>query len=258
MSDPLQKVVLARALDYSTDGRIDPHAVADRLGQDSHVTSYALPLPRAAATPLWLVGATPEVLLDKRGGQVVSHPLAGSARRSADPQTDRAVADALLQSAKDLAEHKYVVDYIHDILSPYCAQLDTPARPDVCCTASMWHLGTMIRGTLRDPDTPCLELLSKLHPTPAVAGTPLPAALDVIADSEPEPRGFYAGTLGWLDGQGDGTWYVTLRCAILDDRRARLYAGAGIVADSTPEAEIAETRAKFTAMRAALGIDTTL
>lgn len=254
-ADALHKVVLARSLEYETDRPIDPLMVAQRLGADPHVTGYAVPLPRPDAPPAWLVGATPELLLSKRGGAIRSHPLAGSARRSADPTEDAAARAALLASDKDHAEHRYVVEYIHDILAPYCRDLKVPARPGLQCTASMWHLGTEIAGTLRDPDTPCLALLEALHPTPAVAGTPLAPALSVIAEAEAVPRGYYAGTLGWVDGATqDGDWYVTLRCAVIDGHRARLFAGAGIVAASDPEAEIAETRAKFTAMREALGI----
>ncbi|WP_339109620.1 isochorismate synthase [Thioclava sp. GXIMD4216] len=262
---PLQKVVLARALDYRTAAPVDPMAVARRLGQDPHVTSYALPVPQirsgktadAQGDMRWLVGATPELLLDKKGAAVMSHPLAGSAPRSADPVEDRRRAEALLVSTKDLAEHRYVVEYIHDILAPYCHNLTTPQTPALQKTASMWHLGTRISGVLRDADLPCLALLGKLHPTPAVAGTPLRPALDLISRLEPEPRGFYAGTVGWLENERDGTWYVTLRCAMIEGCMARLHAGAGIVPDSTAAAEIAETQAKFIAMSDALGIDLT-
>ncbi|WP_176715585.1 isochorismate synthase MenF [Thioclava sp. SK-1] len=255
----LAKVVLARALEFETDAEIDPLQTAQTLAADRHVTSYCVPLPSAGGTgPKWLVGATPELLLSKRAGAVISHPLAGSARRSADPQADQYAAQSLSRSAKDLAEHRVVVDYIHDILAPYCKTLDVPGAPQLDRTATMWHLGTPIQGVLKDPDTPCLELLYRLHPTPAVAGHPLQTALEVIAQSEPFERGFYAGTLGWLDGQNDGAWYVTLRCALIDGHRARLFAGAGIVAQSDPASEIAETGAKFAAMRKALGICDTL
>jgi isochorismate synthase len=153
-----------------------------------------------------------------------------------------------------LIEHKVVVTYIHDLLAPYCRELSVPETPTLKRTASMWHLGTQISGVLRDENTSCLELLNVLHPTPAVAGSPLDLALDVIEKSEPFDRGFYAGTLGWIDEKNDGSWYVTLRCAALEGRRARLFAGAGIVAYSDADAEIQETRAKFIAMRDALGI----
>ncbi|MBE9638202.1 isochorismate synthase [Salipiger mangrovisoli] len=251
---PLRKAVLARALDLRTDRALDPFAVADRLGSDPHVTAYCLPLPGAHAEPRWLVGATPELLLRKTGAAIRSHPLAGSARRREEASEDAQAKAALLGSEKDNVEHRVVVEYIHDILAPYCATLSVPAAPQLDRTASMWHLGTCIDGILRDADTPCLELLAALHPTPAVAGAPLSEALRAIAAAEPFEREFYAGTLGWVDARNDGEWHVTLRCAMIEGRAARLFAGAGIVAASDPQAEVAETRAKFIAMRRALGI----
>ncbi|MCT4371879.1 isochorismate synthase [Yangia mangrovi] len=251
---PLRKAVLARALDLRTDRALDPFAVAQRLGADPHVTAYCLPLPGARRAARWLVGATPELLLRKTGTAIRSHPLAGSARRRADAAEDAQAKAALLGSEKDNVEHRVVVEYIHDILAPYCADLAVPEAPQLDRTASMWHLGTCIDGVLRDPETPCLELLAALHPTPAVAGAPLREALQAIAGSEPFDREFYAGTLGWVDASNDGEWHVTLRCAMIEGSTARLFAGAGIVAASDPREEVAETRAKFIAMRRALGI----
>ncbi|WP_226623417.1 isochorismate synthase MenF [Alloyangia pacifica] len=251
---PLRKAVLARALDLRTDRELDPFAVAARLGTDPHVTAYCLPLPGAQGAARWLVGATPELLLRKTGAAIRSHPLAGSARRREDAAEDAQVKAALLGSEKDNVEHRVVVEYIHDVLAPYCAKLSVPDAPQLDRTASMWHLGTCIDGELRDPDTPCLELLAALHPTPAVAGAPLREALQAITAAEPFDREFYAGTLGWVDGANDGEWHVTLRCAMIEGCAARLFAGAGIVAASDPLEEVAETRAKFLAMRRALGI----
>ncbi|SDF92538.1 isochorismate synthase [Alloyangia pacifica] len=253
-ANPLRKAVLARALDLRTDRALDPFAVAKRLGTDPHVTAYCLPLPGRRAETRWLVGATPELLLRKTGGDIRSHPLAGSARRREDAREDADARAALLGSEKDNVEHRVVVEYIHDILAPYCSALSVPDAPQLDRTASMWHLGTCIDGTLRDADTPCLELLAALHPTPAVAGAPLREALQAIAEAEPFDRDFYAGTLGWVNEANDGEWHVTLRCAMIEGRAARLFAGAGIVAASDPLEEVAETRAKFIAMRRALGI----
>ena len=257
LGDPanlLDKVVLARMLEYATDRDIDLQAVAQRLAADPHVTRYCLPLPSDSAQPTWLVGATPELLLAKQGARIRSHPLAGSTKRQPDALRDKQAARALLTSQKDVREHRIVVEYIHDLLAPYCRQLEVPATPQLDQTATMWHLGTEIAGDLRDADTPCLELVRILHPTPAVAGRPLAPALEQIAQCEPFDRGYYAGTLGHLDGRNNGAWYVTLRCAVVQGARARLYAGAGIIAQSDPATEIAETKAKFAAMRAALGI----
>lgn len=253
--DPLHKVVLARSLLAQTQQPLAPDALLARLGADPSVATYAVPLPvDPAQPPAWLVGATPELLLRKRGAQVLSHPLAGSARRSADPAQDQAAAQALLASRKDHDEHRHVVEAIVAALSPWCRQVDAQPRPVLHATASMWHLGTRIHATLDDPSTPAALLLAALHPTPAVCGTPQQAALQRIRALEPVPRGFYAGAVGWLDAQGDGDWYVAIRCARLQGRQLRLYAGAGIVAESSPQAEVAETAAKFTALLNALGV----
>ncbi|HIE5355237.1 TPA: isochorismate synthase [Stenotrophomonas maltophilia] len=251
----LHKVVLARSLLAHTRHALTPDVLLARLGADPSVATYAVPLPvELGQAPAWLVGATPELLLRKRGAQVLSHPLAGSARRSSDPVQDERAAQTLLASAKDHDEHRHVVEAIVDGLSPYCSHIDAQARPVLHATATMWHLGTRIHATLKDPRVPAAELLAQLHPTPAVCGTPQQAALQRIRELEPVPRGFYAGAVGWLDAQGDGDWYVAIRCARLQGTQLRLYAGAGIVAGSQPQAEVAETAAKFAALLNALGV----
>ncbi|HDS1581484.1 TPA: isochorismate synthase [Stenotrophomonas maltophilia] len=251
----LHKVVLARSLLACTRQALSPEVLLARLGADPSVATYAVPLPvEPGQAPAWLVGATPELLLRKRGVQLLSHPLAGSARRSADASEDERAARALQGSAKDHDEHRHVVEAIVDGLAPYCSDIDAQPQPTLHATASMWHLGTRIHATLKDPHTPAALLLAQLHPTPAVCGTPRLAALQRIRELEPVARGFYAGAVGWLDAQGDGDWYVAIRCARLQGTQLRLYAGAGIVADSQPEAEVAETAAKFAALLNALGV----
>ena len=255
-ADALRKVVLARGLRVETDVAIDPHALAVRLGRDASVTAYVVPLPVAAGeAPAWLVGATPELLVSRRGRAIVSHPLAGSARRSGDSAEDRARTDELLASAKDLGEHRFVVEAILDGLAPLCSQLQAPPRPSLHATETMWHLATRITGTLKDPDVSSAMLAGLLHPTPAVCGTPRLPALQAIRALEPFDRGFYAGAVGWTDASGDGDWYVSIRCARVQGRAMHLFAGAGIVADSVPALEVDETAAKFMALRNALGID---
>jgi isochorismate synthase len=251
----LHKVVLARSLLAHSRHALSPEVLLARLGADPSVATYAVPLPvEPGHAPAWLVGATPELLLRKRGAELLSHPLAGSARRSADAAEDERAAQALLASNKDHDEHRHVVEAIVEGLAPYCSHIDAQPRPVLHATASMWHLGTRIHATLKDPQTSAAELLAQLHPTPAVCGTPRLAALQRIRELEPVPRGFYAGAVGWLDAQGDGDWYVAIRCARLQGTQLRLYAGAGIVAESQPEAEVAETAAKFAALLNALGV----
>lgn len=259
----LRKAVLARTLlARSAGAAISPWWLAQRLGGDPGVLRYVLPLPVAESeAPAWLVGATPERLLSRRGAHIVSSPLAGSAARGPDLAASEARAQALLQSAKDQGEHRYVVQAIGDLLAPLCRQLQVPRTPGLHATDTMWHLGTRIEGELKDASLQSLDqtssaaLAALLHPTPAVGGTPRAQALATIAELEPQARGFYAGAVGWCDARGDGDWYVSLRCARVQGRQARLFAGAGIVADSEPEAEGAETRAKFNAMLLALGLD---
>lgn len=254
----LQKVVLARSLLVTAPAAIDTGAILARLSRDSSVTAYAVPLPETADAPQQaLIGASPELLVDKRGGAVRSTPLAGSARRRADKGDDDAAAAGLMNSQKDRREHAFVVEAILDTLAPYCRSLTAPAGPSLVSTDSMWHLGTPIAGTLKDDGISVIELAAALHPTPAVCGLPRAAARDAIAALENFDRGYYAGAVGWSDRKGDGRWMVAIRCAVFSGRTARLYAGAGIVPGSDPWSEVAETSAKFTALLAALGIDET-
>ncbi|MDB6181834.1 isochorismate synthase [Paracoccus fistulariae] len=258
--DALEKVVLARTLVVEADDTIPQDAVFRRIAQDDSITAFHVMLPddlrRHPFTGRALIGATPELLLEKTGGRIESHPLAGSARRMADPDLDRQARDGLAQSAKDQREHAIVVEYILDTLAPYCSTLGCPQGTALTSTRSMWHLGTLITGELRDPDTPSVLLAAALHPTPAVCGLPCERAANLIGQLEPVERDFYAGAVGWSDlGQGgDGAWYVAIRCADICGPFARLYAGAGIVPGSDPRAEAAETGAKFGAMLQVLGL----
>ncbi|GAC59008.1 putative isochorismate synthase, partial [Gordonia hirsuta DSM 44140 = NBRC 16056] len=204
----------------------------------------------------WLIGASPELLVRRRGDIVTCHPYAGSAARHSDPAADRAAADSLAASDKDLREHAFVVDDLRDRLAPLCTELSAPARPSLMATGEMWHLATPIRGVLRDRDVTALDLAALLSPTPAVCGTPRAAAARLIEELE-GPREFYAGTVGWCDAAGDGEWLVSIRCLELatDHRHIRTWAGGGIVTGSDPDAEVAETDAKFRTVRRALGVD---
>lgn len=251
--DALRKVVLARTL--TVDGRLpfDPEAIVHRLSEDPGVTAFSVPLPEdERGRRRTLVGATPELLIRREGLTVTSMPLAGSARRGANDAEDRAAADALIKSGKDLREHAVVVEWIADHLSSRCKSLRVSSKPRLASTHSLWHLATPIQGTLRDESTSSVELAAALHPTPAVCGTPAAAARATIQELEPFDRGFFAGAVGWCAANGDGVWMVAIRCAELSDTSARLFAGAGIVPGSTPGAEADETFAKFGALLDAL------
>jgi menaquinone-specific isochorismate synthase len=201
------------------------------------------------------MGATPELLVRRSGTAVESHPLAGTAARSGDPEADRRVEAALLASEKERAEHRAVVDAIADNLRPAMSELTVPAAPSIVELRNVSHLGSHITGHLaRLPDgglLNALQVLALIHPTPAVAGTPIDLALDYLAKAEELDRDRYAGAVGWIDATGDGEWHLGIRCAIVENCTARLFAGVGIVADSDPSAELAETQLKLQAFLAA-------
>jgi isochorismate synthase len=248
----LRKVVLARALDVEFADPVDPGAILRNLVLDNpDGYTYATGLPGGRT----LVGSTPELLISRTGRSVLAHPHAGSAPRSEDPAVDAANAESLLASTKDHAEHAVLVEAVVQTLRPFCRELHVPARPSLAATPTMWHLGTTISGELVDPDVTALRLAAALHPTPAICGTPTGSALDLVSKLEPFDRGYYAGAVGWVDAAGDGEWAVAIRCAEVAGHGLRMYAGGGIVAESEPHAELAETTAKFQTLLRAMGLD---
>ena len=256
--NPLEKVVLARAVHLDADAPMDPLAILRRLIEaDPNATAYLADLSAAggAYKGCVLVGASPELLVARVGERVTCQPFAGSAPRSADPQTDAANGAALAASAKDRHEHRLVVDTMRRALDPLCSRLDIAAEPQLSATADVWHLSTPIRGTLRESSTTALDLALALHPTPAVGGSPTRAAVKLINELEGD-RGFYAGAVGWCDAAGDGRWVVAIRGAQLsaDRLRAVAQAGGGIVAESDADDEVAETTTKFRTILTALGV----
>lgn len=256
-STELRKVVAARSVQLVADAAIDPELLlAHLLTRHPSANGFAVDVSAALARPATLVGASPERLVSRRGAQVSLRPMAGTAPRHADPATDEANAQDLLGSAKNLAEHAFVIEWIRERLAAVCAELAVPDRPELVGTPEVWHLVTPIHGVLRDPSTTALDLALLLHPTPAVCGTPTPAALGTITELE-EDREFYGGTVGWCDGQGDGDWIVAIRCAQLagDGLSATAWAGGGIVSGSDPQAELDETTAKLRTLLGALSAD---
>jgi menaquinone-specific isochorismate synthase len=177
--------------------------------------------------------------------------LAGTIRRTGDDSADLALAATLARSSKDLEEHRYAVESVTSLLTPHCADLSVPTTPYVLELPNVSHLASDVTGRLRD-GADALELAGAMHPTAAVGGTPTDAAMRLRRDLEPMDRGRYAGPVGWVDARGDGEWGIALRCAQLDGRSARLFAGCGIVADSDPDAEVLEAQTKFVPMRDAL------
>jgi isochorismate synthase len=256
---PLHKVVLARALRLVADAPLDARVILRRLvAADPAAYGYLVDLSAAGDdyAGVTLVGASPELLVARTGDRVVCQPFAGSAPRAADPDVDAANGAALAGSAKDRHEHRLVIDTMRAALEPLCDELIIAGEPQLSRTAAVWHLCTPISGRLRDKSTTAIDLALALHPTPAVGGVPTKAATELIAELEGD-RGFYAGAVGWCDAGGDGRWVVSLRCAQLsaDRRTALARAGGGIVAESDPDDEVAETTTKFATILNALGVE---
>lgn len=231
----LDKVVLARMLIAHGAHRFDRHRLLALLAH-REPASYRFAVQG-------FIGASPELLISKHGAAVASLPLAGT--------RPLARASELASSAKDLAEHAFVADAVTQTLRPLLAEISVEG-PSIIETASLAHLGTSISGTLADASTSVLDLVARLHPTPAIAGIPVDAALEAIDALEGFDRSLYGGAVGWIDANGDGEWALALRCAEVRGRMASLFAGAGIVAGSDPHRERLETDAKFEPMRSAL------
>ncbi len=251
----LSKVVLARDLYAAASEDIDVRVLLARLAArypDCWTFSCA-----------GLVGATPELYIRRVGADVRSLVLAGTTPRGGSAAEDDALGAALLASAKDVEEHRYAVADVRRALAPLCDRLDIDEQPWLLRLANLQHLATGVTGRLAGPQRAALAaalsehasalvLAAALHPTAAVCGTPASAAMELIRELEGMDRGRYAGPVGWVDARGNGEWGIALRCAELDGSRARLFAGCGIVADSDPVAELAETQVKFRPMQDAL------
>lgn len=241
----LDKVVLARDEVVRLDEPLDVRHPLRRLVQ-AYPSCWSFHLDG-------FFGSTPEMLVRRERGLVASRVLAGTIRRSGDDTRDLALAGSLARSSKDREEHEYAVRSVVDALEPHCASMNVPEAPYVLHLPNVMHLATDVAGVARDSQT-ALALAAALHPSAAVGGTPREAALRVIDQIEDLERGPYAGPVGWIDADGDGEWAIGLRSAAVEDdgRQVRLFAGCGIVADSDPAAEWAESSAKLIPIRDAL------
>jgi len=200
-----------------------------------------------------LIGSSPETLIRADHGTVSARVLAGSRARGVDALSDQDAAVALATSTKDQDEHQYALQSLLTSLRPHSRNVTTSELPFTLKLPNLWHLASDVEGELTDGST-SLDLIAALHPTAAVAGTPTPAALALIDELEPFDRGRYAGPVGWVGADGDGEWAVALRCAeVSASGDITAYAGAGIVADSDAEMELAETRMKFRPIVEAFG-----
>lgn len=246
-----EKVVLARGVQvdlHETGGTFDIGTTLRRL-RESYPAASIFAVQRGER---FFVGATPERLARVRDGQIHTMALAGSARRGETEADDEQLGAELLRSQKNNSEHAIVVAMMHEALKNHCTSVYVHPVPQLLKLKNVQHLKTPITGELI-PARCILDVIADLHPTPAVGGFPRQAALEAIRGTERLDRGWYAGPLGWIDARGEGEFAVALRSGLIDGARAVLFAGCGIVADSDPQAEYAESCLKFEAMLRASG-----
>jgi len=250
----LDKVVLGKQLHLSLSDEIEPAAILQNLLMNSQ-GGYPFSLPLRNGI---LLGVSPELLIRKKGEQLFTNPLAGSVKRHGQVKQEEWQAIALLHSEKDRREHQLVVDDITRVLAPLCDELNVPDVPSILKTDSMLHLSSEISGVAKDKTLSALQVAMALHPTPAVCGHPTELARHFIAEQEQADRGYFAGLVGWCDEDGNGEWYIAIRCGLVNSNKVTLFAGAGVVAGSDPHLEWQETDAKLGTMLKALDLQTNM
>jgi menaquinone-specific isochorismate synthase len=236
----IEKVVLAKDLILSTKGKLDLGKALSRLSK-RYPDCWTYKIGN-------VFGASPELLLKADAGIVSARVLAGTAGRGTDPDVDKAIADGLAHSLKNKHEHLYAVQSLVIELRPFCQSVEFDEEPFSLALPDLWHLATDVRGDLK-PQFNLLDVIAKLHPTAAVAGTPREKSLEVIRELEPFDRAGYAGPVGWLSSTGSGEIAIALRGGIIEESQIRAIAGCGIVSESLPQAELDETELKFKAVR---------
>jgi salicylate biosynthesis isochorismate synthase/menaquinone-specific isochorismate synthase len=242
-NDGLEKVVLAREVQVHAPVAHDPAALLGLL-REAFPACFVFAVGRGDST---FVAASPELLVRRQGQRASTVALAGSTRRSADPAVDDHLGEQLLRSEKDREENAIVARRIARVLRPHAVWIAVAPEPELVRVANIQHLGLPIRAQLAEP-IDAVALAGLLHPTPAVGGEPAAVAAELIPSLEGLDRGWYAGPVGWTDATGDGEFCVALRCALLHGNVAHCYAGCGIVRDSDPAAELAETEVKLQAL----------
>ena len=243
-----EKVVLAREVLARGDGVMSAGTVVRGL-RAAYPSCFTYLITGADGTAF--VGASPELLIRRSGTHAFAQPMAGSVARGASDADDERLALQLTQSTKDAVEHQLVSRFVAETLRPFSATV-TARAPEVVRFTNIQHLATSIAAELNEPAADALTLAAALHPTPAVGGWPRAAADALIDELEGMERGWYAGAVGWIDGRGDGEFAVALRCGLLWEDGARLYAGVGVMPDSDPARELEETELKFKALLTAL------
>ena len=247
-SGEAEKVVLAREVVARGDGVVSAGMVLRGL-RAAYPSCFTYLVTGADGTAF--AGASPELLIRRTGARALAQPMAGSVARGSSDADDERLARTLMESAKDAAEHRLVSRFVVEALRPY-AEVVASQDPEVVRFTNIQHLATTVSATLHHPAADVLTLAAALHPTPAVGGWPREAADRLIDELEGMERGWYAGAVGWIDGRGDGELAVALRCGLLWEDGARLYAGVGVMPDSDPARELEETELKFKALLTAL------
>lgn len=246
----MHKVVLARTQKLVFKDRHNPGAIVQTLRERQH-GNYIFCLESAEDC---FIGATPERLIQKKGRDVLSTCLAGSTGRGRDREADDKLGRDLLQDRKNLKEHRYVVSMVGKVFTELCSDVRIPDRPVLLKNRDIQHLYTPVRG-ICPPNVTLFDLLECLHPTPALGGLPKMEALKWIRDHEETDRGLYGSPIGWCDTEGNGEFAVGIRSALVHGNEATLFAGCGVLKESVPEKEYAETAMKFRPMLGGLGDD---
>lgn len=243
-----EKVVIARKLKLTFDEPVQKAAALHTIANEQS-SSYHFGMQ---INEEMFFGATPERLVEISDGRAYSACVAGSIKRGKTAQEDQQLGESLLRDRKNREEHQYVVDMITEVFNEFCTELQVNAAPKLLKVRDIQHLFTPVEGKLANAAT-IFQLVEALHPTPALGGVPRQTALEMIRREEQMDRGFYAGPIGWVDASGNGEFAVAIRSGLLSGKDAFLYAGGGIVADSTPAEEYAETWVKFRPVLRALG-----
>ena len=240
------KLVVTRRVRYASSRDVDCRRVFRALeAEHPDCAGYAVTRPGFA-----LLGVSPERLISITDGTATVDALAGTAPRHPDPSVDAELARQMMDDLKIREEHRLVRDRIVEALGPVCGELAAPTTPGLMRLPRVQHLWSPISGQAAAGEN-LLSLAARLHPTPAVGGSPAGPALEWLSARE-GGRGWYTGACGWLGADGDGELVVVLRCGVINERTVDLFAGAGIVAGSEPERELAETDWKLMTMRGAL------
>lgn len=243
-----EKVVISRVLRLDFEETLSPSSALYQISKEQP-ESFLFGME---AEEQFFFGATPERLVKVEDRQALSTCLAGSIPRGKTVEKDNELGNDLLKDKKNRSEHQYVVDMISTVFAAHCSQQFVPKSPKLMKVRDIQHLYTPVEGELK-PGSNLIDLVRDLHPTPALGGEPRQSAMSLIRQYETMNRGYYAAPIGWIDAKGDGEFAVAIRSALLDGKEAYLYAGGGIVEDSTPESEYAETWVKFRPMLRALG-----